>query len=157
MHVAGGLEELNVRVTPGDMALPLMDTNFNSLSCLQTLRLAGVKFHMAFGPGFASFHCLRSVLLMDIDVSASDYSYPAQRLGLHCPALADLIIGGYPDSHTHAHLSSAGLLMQQYWRAACRPGGRLWSRVPLLFEPISLPTTIPNPDRTPLHVSLVRE
>ncbi|KAK9827192.1 hypothetical protein WJX74_009725 [Apatococcus lobatus] len=152
-----GLEELNMRVPAGDMNLPLVATDFNTLSQLRIVRLLGVKLHMAFGPAFSSFHRLEEVKLLNLNMSSSDFSYPAQQLGLRCPTLRSLTIGGYPDTHVYAHLSSTGLLMQQYWRAVCRPGGRLWSKVPLAFRAIGEPTTIPNADRAPLVIELVRE
>ena len=165
-HFPQHLTKLSITSTP--IPLPLMCRNFNSLSRLQVLELSGVKFQGAFLPGSFQLHALTHVTLGRLHISSSDYSFPAQQIGLRCLRLKSLtLIGQLPNPGSTT--SSSALLVRQYLRATCRftlpqltleagrPGAfcrlkHLWVNIPLLIAD----SQWPYPPSDQVELKLIR-
>lgn len=135
------LSSLDMDAPAPAIRLPLHSSNFNFLTQLTSLRMRGVKFHQAFAPAFFQLFKLEYVMISELCVAASDYSFPAQQIGLRCPSLRQLVIGGRARS-SMPHLSAAGLLRRQLLMMP-GVGHRLWPNVPLVVAECS--ATAPNP------------
>ncbi len=135
------------------MCVPLLVLSSSAL--LRNLELYGVKLTM----GYQNLPALESLCITELDMTSSDYSFPAQLAALNSPNLRRVRIGGYPFL-PYARLSSAALLLQQLRRASKRhtPNSwRLWKQVPLVIEAVQDPVSIPNPGKTGIYIDLVRQ
>ncbi|KAK9827228.1 hypothetical protein WJX74_010968 [Apatococcus lobatus] len=147
------LTDLSLMAPSGAFLLPLRSDNFNHLAQLTSLRLQGIKFHRAFAVSSFGLFALRHVLLRDIHVSSSDYSFPAQQIGLRCPDISTISLRGRSRGTPWPHyLDSVGLLQQQVSRSAT--GSRLWPDVPLVISSGTAPN--PTPGFTYVSVLLTR-
>ncbi len=138
--------------------MPMHSSNFARLGRLEHLTLGGIRFLTSTLSGLAA---LRTVTIMNLDCTSSDYSFHAHQVALHCRHLERLDIGGYPALHgvyyNGQHSSSSVLLLDQLHRALERrvpDDWRLWLGVPLVIEEFRDPVRIPNILRQPVTVGL---
>ena len=150
------LRDLTV-ISAASIPLPLRCSNFNSLSQLTRLMLAGMRFQGAFMPARFQLHALRHVTLMNLDVMSSDYSFPAKQIGLRCLDLELLTLVARIPSQWDTQWNSTLSLCCQITTALTRkplplPPFRMWARVPLVLDIYHGAGT----EADPLTVKLVR-
>ena len=147
---------LDIRVPADTLSMPLHSSTFNSLSRLRRLHLQGIRFHKAFLPAFCQLHDLRHVTLGGLDISASDYSFPAQQIAIQCPHLELLALEGncrirYP------HFSSSAMLQHQLKLAKVESTGRRWIRTGRLWPRVPLQILSCATSMVGVRITLVRE
>lgn len=148
------LRSLTMKTTEKwQMCVPILV--FSRSPSLRSLELEGVKLTM----DYQSLPALEALSITELDMTSSDYSFPVQQAALNSPSLRQVRIGGYPQA-VFARQSSAALLLQQLRRASKRrtpKSWRMWKQVPLVIRSVQDPVSIPNPEKTGIFVSLVRQ